>query len=308
MRIQLKTIRAVLACTLLAAAWPVFAQPQGGQRTFDSAQEAAKALLEAARNDDEAGLLSIFGTEHHEVVVTSDRVQDREARARFAKAASEYQLLRPERDGRVTLLVGSEAWPLPIPLVKSDAGWRFDTAAGAEEIVNRRIGANELGAIEVMRFYVNAQHRYAAQPRDGSNVRQFAQRLASNPGHKDGLYWDSDVARGEEASPLGPLLRDASSRERSERSEPYNGYYYRVLKAQGAAAPGGAYNYVINGRMIAGYALVAWPAEYGVTGIKSFIVNHYGDVYEKDLGPKTPQVAAAMREYNPDRTWSPVSD
>jgi hypothetical protein len=227
-------------------------------------------------------------------------VQDRETHARFARAAAEYQLLRPENDGRVTLVVGAEAWPLPIPLVKSGAGWRFDTAAGAEEIINRRVGRNELTAIEVLRFYVNAQRQYAAKPHDGTRVRQFAQNLGSSPGKQDGLYWDADAAKGDELSPLGPLIKDAAKRR---RGAPYYGYYFKILKGQGPAAPGGRYSYVINGRMVAGYALIAYPADYGSSGVKTFIVNHYGDVYEKDLGPNTARRAAAITEYNPDSTW-----
>jgi hypothetical protein len=194
---------------------------------------------------------------------------------------------------------------LPIPLVKSGAGWRFDLAAGAEEIINRRIGRNELSAIEVLRFYVDAQRQYAAKPRDGTKVRQFAQNLGSSPGKQDGLYWDADPVKGEELSPLGPLIKNAASRK---SGTPYNGYYYKILKGQGAAAPAGRYSYVINGRMLAGYALIAYPADYGISGVKTFIVNHYGDVYEKDLGANTAQRAAAINEYNPDSTWKAVAD
>jgi hypothetical protein len=281
------------------------AQPANAQRTFDTPQAAVAALVAAAKADDENVLLEILGAQHREVVVTSDKVQDREGRERFARAAGTYQLLRAENDGRITLLVGAEAWPLPIPLVKSAAGWRFDTAAGAEEIINRRIGRNELAAIEVLRFYVNAQRQYASRPRDGTKVRQFAQTLRSTPGKHDGLYWDADATKGDELSPFGPLVGDASSRK---RGAPYNGYYYKILKSQGAAAPAGRYNYVINGRMLAGYALIAYPADYGKSGVKTFIVNHYGDVYEKDLGPQTAQRAAAVSEYNPDSTWKAVAD
>jgi hypothetical protein len=281
------------------------AQPANAQRTFETPQAAATALVAAVKADDENALLDILGSQHRDVLVTSDKVQDRESRARFSRAAAEYQLLSAETDGRVTLLVGAEAWPLPIPLVKAGAGWRFDMAAGAEEIINRRIGRNELEAIKVLRFYVDAQRQYAAKPRDGTKVRQFAQTLRSTPGKHDGLYWEADAAKGEELSPFGPLVGDASSRK---RGAPYNGYYYKILKSQGAAAPAGRYSYVINGRMLAGYALIAYPADYGKSGIKSFIVNHYGDVYEKDLGPQTPQRAAAVTEYNPDSTWKILAD
>ena len=293
--------RMLLAGILGIASCVAFAQD--AQRSFESPEAAAKALVAAAAADDEAALVDIFGAKYRTTFSTADHAQDREARARFAKAAAQYQLLRPERDGRVTLLVGTDAWPLPIPLVRSGATWHFDSAAGAEEMVNRRIGANELAAIRVMTSYGQAQQLYASTARDSTGVHQFAQRLGSTPGKKDGLYWEA--APGEPASPFGPLLKDASGRQ---PGEPYYGYYYRVLKGQGAAAPGGRYSYIINGRMVAGYALLAYPAQYGVTGIKSFIVNHYGDVYEKDLGAKTGPLAAGITEYNPDKSWSRVVD
>ena len=300
-RMQVQRLTGVLlGCILYAAAWPVLAQ-----RTFDSAEAAAKALVAAAAADDEAALVDIVGAKYRDVVSTTDKAQDRENRTRFAQAAAQYQLLRPEKDGRVTLLVGPDAWPLPIPIVQTAGAWRFDTAAGAEEVINRRIGANELAAIEALNVYVGAQRQYASKPRDNTNVRQFAQRLGSTPGKKDGLYWDADASKGEELSPFGPLLKDAAGRT---RGDPYHGYYFRILKGQGAAAPGGRYSYVLNGRMVAGYAMVAYPAQYRVSGVKTFIVNHYGDVYEKDLGPKTAEIAASMSAYNPDKTWSLVAD
>jgi len=290
----------VVAATLVA-----FAQPVAAQRTFDTPEAALNALVAAAKADDENMLIDIFGTQYRDVIVTSDKVQDRERIERFARLAAEYQLLRTENDGRVTVVVGAEAWPLPIPLVKSGAGWQFDMAAGKEEIINRRIGSNELAAIEALHFYVNAQRQYAAKPRDGTKVRQFAQHLGSSPGKHDGLYWDPDASKGEELSPLGPLVKDASARR---RGAPYNGYYYKILKGQGPAAPAGRYSYVINGHMVAGYALIAYPADYGSSGIKTFIVNHYGDVYEKDLGPDTARRAAAINDYNPDSTWKIVEE
>ncbi|MCG2595469.1 DUF2950 domain-containing protein [Ramlibacter sp. XY19] len=291
--------RILIGCALCAAAWQAQAQ---AQRTFPSPEDAAKALVAAAAADDEAAMAQIFGPQYRTVVATDDKAQGRENRAKFASAAKEYQLLRKEKDGRVTLVVGTQAWPLPVPLVQSGGAWRFDTAAGVEELQARRIGENELGAIEVLQFYVGAQRQYATVPRDGSNVRAFAQRLTSTAGKKDGLYWES--AAGEEQSPIGPLVGDGDH----VAGEPYHGYHYRILKAQGPAAPGGRYSYVINGRMVAGYALMAWPARYGNTGVKTFIVNHYGQVYEKDLGPNTAQLAAGIKEYNPDKTWSPVGD
>ena len=299
----MSVMRMLSAWLVAVAAFAVL--PANAQRTFDSPEAAAQALVAAAKADDENAVVDIFGVKHRDVVVTSDKVQDREARARFARFAAEYQLLVPQSDGRITLVVGAEGWPLPIPLVKSGAGWQFDMAAGAEEIINRRIGRDELAAIGVLRAYGELQRQYASKPRDGTKVRQFAQRLGSTPGKKDGLYWDADESKGEEPSPLGPLLKDASPRQ---RGAPYDGYYYKILTGQGAAAPAGRYSYIINGRMLAGFALLAWPADYGISGIKTFIVNHYGDVYEKDLGPTTAQRAPAITEYNPDSTWKPVTD
>lgn len=299
-------VHAMIAKTMLvvslfaAAAFSAFAQQPGAQRVFDTPGAAAKALVAAAKADDETMLVKIFGAKHRNLVATVDNARDRENRARFARATAEYLLLRPEDDGRVTLVVGPEAWPFPIPVVKTKAGWRFDTEAGAEEIINRRIGMNELAAIETLRAYVDAQRQYASKPRDGSSVRQFAQRVRSTPGKKDGLYWDADPAKGEGPSPVGPLIPDAKLRQ---PGAPYNGYYFKILTQQGAAAPAGRYSYVINGRMIAGFAMIAFPADYGETGIKTFIVNHYGDVYEKDLGTETAKIGRAMTEYNPDKSW-----
>ena len=295
----------LIAAVCMFPATPASAQAPGGQRLFDSPEAAAKALVEAARANDEQALVEIFGTKYRDLVGTVDKVRDRKNRTRFAKAADEYRLLRPEDDGSVTLVVSYEAWPFPIPLVKEGPTWRFDTDAGWEELVNRRVGANELAVIETLRAYVEAQRQYAAKSRDGTNVRQFAQKIRSSPGKRDGLHWDVDPAKGEELSPIGPLIRDAKGRQ---PGDPYNGYYFKILTRQGPAAPAGRYSYVINGRMIAGFAMVAFPADYGKTGIKTFIVNHYGIVYEKDLGPKAAGIAAAMTEYNPDATWTEVRE
>ncbi|MBZ0159017.1 MAG: DUF2950 domain-containing protein [bacterium] len=281
------------------------AQTADGQRRFDLPEAAVKALIEAARTNDEQALIEIFGAKHRDLIGTVDKARDRENRTRFAESADEYRLLRPEDDGRVTLVVGYQAWPFPIPLVKEGSAWRFDTDAGWEELLNRRIGANELAVIETLRAYVEAQRQYASTPRDGTKVRQFAQKIRSSPGKHDGLYWEADPAKGEEPSPIGPLIRDASGRQ---PGDPYNGYYFKIVTRQGSAAPAGRYDYVINGRMIAGFAMVAFPADYGRTGVKTFIVNHYGVVYERDLGPNTAKIAAAMTEYNPDPSWKEVGD
>jgi hypothetical protein len=281
------------------------AQMSDGQRVFDSPEAAARALVAAARANDEKALVEIFGAKHRDLVGTVDKIRDRENRTRFAEAADAYQVLRPEDEGKVTLVVGYEARPFPIPLVKQGLTWRFDTDAGREELLNRLIGANELETIDTLRAYVDAQRQYASKPRDGTKVRQFARKIRSSPGKKDGLYWDADPAKGEELSPIGPLIRDASGRQ---PGDPYNGYYFKILTRQGSAAPAGRYDYVINGRMVAGFAMAAFPADYGKTGVKTFIVNHYGVVYERDLGPNTAKIAAAVTEYNPDPSWKEVGD
>jgi hypothetical protein len=292
----------VLAAICLLGATP--AQPQSAaQKVFDSPEAAADALIAAARTNDQAALVEIFGAKHRDLIGTVDAARDRELRARFAKMAEEYRVLYPEPNGAVSLVVGFETWSFPIPLVKEGSGWRFDTEAGFEEVINRRIGENELAAIETLHGYVDAQRQYAATPRDGTKVRQFAQKIRSAPGKRDGLYWDADPAKGEDLSPAGALITDAGTRV---PGAPYKGYYFKILTRQGVDAPAGRYNYLINGRMIAGFAMIAYPADYGKTGVMSFLVNHYGVVYQKNLGPKTGTIARGITEYNPNRTWKEV--
>lgn len=279
------------------------AQTKEARRTFDSPEAAAKVLIAAVKANDENALAEIFGAKHRRFIVSPDSAGNKKNRARFAQAAEEYLLLQREGESKVMLVVGFDAWPFPIPLMRAKDGWQFDTDAGVDELLNRRIGANELAVIEVMRRYGELQQQYASRPRDGTNVRQFARKIKSSPGKRDGLYWDADPQKGEEPSPIGPLIFDAGSRE---AGAPYHGYYFKILTGQGAAAPGGRYSYVINGRMVAGFALLAGPADYGSTGIKTMIVNHYGVVYEKDLGRNTAAVARAITEYNPDSNWHEV--
>jgi hypothetical protein len=291
-------VRARLWTTiLLALAWTQLAS---AQRAFETPEAAAQAVVEAAKANDENALIDIFGAKYRSLVATVDHAADQANREKFARAAAEHLVLRPDGDNKVTIVAGFEAWPLPIPIVREGASWHFDAAAGSEEILNRRIGRNELAAIELLRAYVQAQRQYASKPRDGSHVRAFARKVASSPGKRDGLYWPAHADRDEEMSPFGPLIQDPG---KHKASEPYNGYYFKILTRQGAAAPGGAYSYIINGRMVAGYAMVAAPARYGQTGIKTFIVNHYGDVYEADLGPDTLKKFNAMTEYNPTSKW-----
>jgi hypothetical protein len=273
------------------------------QRTFDSPEAAMAALLEALQRQDDAAVLAIFGAQYADQIFGHDRDAVRDEEAGFVAAAKQSLELRPEGEGRRIAYVGPRARRLPIPIVLSGGVWRFDTEAGIDELTNQRIGANELSTIDTVRAYVDAQNEYASKDRDGDQVLEYAQHIRSSPGQHDGLYWPTEG--GAAPSPLGPLVADAV--ETHEVGQPYNGYYYRILTRQGAHPPGGAYDYVINGNMIAGFALIAWPAQYGYSGIMTFVVNHQGKVFEKDLGPDTAKAAAAIDAYDPDTTWTEVT-
>lgn len=291
----------IVRVLVLAALAVAIAVPAQAQRRFPTPEAAADAFKAATATFDEAALRSLFGPGYDQVK-SADADQLQENVARVHAATREFLAITPGPNGKATLIVGFEAWPFPIPLVKDASGsWAFDTKAGAEELTNRRVGANELKAIETLGAYVAAQRRYASKPRGDGPLRAFAQKIRSTPGRKDGLYWEESLDRDE--SPFGPLIADARTRK---PGTPYHGYHFRILTAQGPAAPGGAYSYVINGNMVAGFAMIAYPAAYGNTGIMSFIVNHYGDVYEKDLGRETASRAAAITTYNPDSTWTQV--
>jgi hypothetical protein len=300
MTIAMKRLFPILAALALSAAGALAQTADPSQRRFATPEAAIQALKDATARADEAALRGLFGAEGDRIK-SADPLQLRENIARVNKAIGEYAHLSPSGPNHLVLMIGFEAWPFPIPLVREGGQWRFDTAAGAEEIVNRRIGANELRAIVALEAYVAAQRDYASKPRGDGPVRAFAQKIRSSPGKKDGLYWP--VKPGEEESPFGPLVPDAAQRR---PGAPYYGYYYKILTAQGPAAPGGAYSYIINRNMVAGFAMLAYPAAYGNTGIMSFIVNHYGDVYQKDLGPDTAAAAAQIRSYNPDSSWTEV--
>lgn len=296
----------ILGLALLALALPVRASA-ADEQTFASPEDAVNALVVAAKNHDTNALHAIFGPEGHDLV-SPDAVQATEAFKLFVQHLTEKTQLITNSDSNVTLEIGADGWPFPIPLVKEDGQWFFDTAAGKAEILRRRIGMDELGAIAVCNAYVEAQREYASQDRMGDGVLAYAQHLRSTPGTHDGLFWPAEP--DEELSPLGPLVAQArvegyhrSAKMMNEQQAPYHGYYFKILTCQGKHAPGGKYNYVINGRMIAGFALVAWPAEWGNTGVMTFIVNQQGKVYQKNLGPKTMKIAAALSTYNPDDTW-----
>jgi|WetSurMetagenome_2_1015567.scaffolds.fasta_scaffold15133_6 hypothetical protein len=279
------------------------------QETFASPEEAAKALVAAANAEDAKRLLAVLGSEGAPLISSGDEVADREGREKFVRMYEEKNAVVREGDGKAVLEVGNDGWPLPIPVVKEGETWRFDTRQGAEEIIDRRIGKNELSAIQVSLAYFDAQREYAAKDRDQDGLLEYAQKFVSEPGKKNGLYWEP--REGEEASPLGPFAAQArkegyTGKKSGDKPSPYHGYFYKILKAQGKNAPGGAYDYVVKGRMIGGFALVAYPASYGVSGIMTFIVNHDGGVYEKDLGKNTEAVAQAMTSFDPDETWRKI--
>jgi hypothetical protein len=272
--------------------------------TFATPEEAAQALAKAAGEKDRDAVRAIFGLATDELVA-ADPVQMANDLGKFADAFQVAHQLTKKSDTEMILDVGKDNWPFPIPLVKQGDRWYFDTDAGKDELLTRRIGRNELNTLETVRTYVDAQREYASRDRNGSEVLQYAQKFNSTPGKKDGLYWSPDLDG--EISPLGPLVAQAYEEgyrsKASGKPVPYHGYYFKILTSQGPHAPGGRYNYIINGNMIAGFALVAWPAQYGESGIMTFIVNQQGRVYQKDLGPKTGKLASAMKEYDPDSSW-----
>jgi hypothetical protein len=278
------------------------------QRTFATPEEAAEALVGAAEQFDVAVLKSILGPDGVDLVVTEDTVQDKNQAQAFAALAR--QQMRVERDTSVAALavlsVGPEDWPLPIPLIEEQGRWRFDSEAGRQEILNRRIGENELTAIDVCRGYVEAQHEYASERHDSAILHQYAQRILSTPGKHDGLAWQEPD--GTWAGPVGEGIARVIAEGYTEKIEPYHGYHYKILKGQGPNAPFGATDFRVGGVMIGGFALVAAPADHGVSGIMTFIVSHDGIVYEKDLGPETAAQFRTMELYDPDETWTAVEE
>ena len=284
--------------------------PGQGQPEFATDDDAMNAMMTAVKNLDHDEVHHILGPAWKELV-SSDKVEDGNAFKDFAKHAAEQTRLE-KKDATISIIyIGKADWPFPIPIAKApDGKWFFDTEAGKEEILARRIGANELNTIQICHEYVQAQREYASKDRDDSGVLKYAQKIISTPGKMDGLYWTADA--GQEQSPLGPLMAQAGMEGYEQAAghshEPYHGYHFCILKEQGPDAPGGQYNYVINGNMIAGFALVAFPAEYGQSGIMTFIVSHLGKVYQKDLGPQTKDIAWHMTAYNPDASWTLVKE
>jgi hypothetical protein len=277
-------------------------------KAFATPQEAAQALIQATESYDVPTLLALFGPDGQEIVNSDDPVAAKNRAMEFFALAKEKNTVAvdPKNSGRAELLVGNDDWPLPIPLVKRSGKWYFDTKAGREEILFRRIGENELSTIQVCRGFVEAQEEYALEKHDGSSVNQYAQRVISTPGKHDGLAWQNPD--GSWGGPVGEGVAKAIEQGYSDKSQPFHGYYFKVLKGQGPAAPLGTLDFVVNGFMIGGFALVAAPAQYRVTGVQTFIVSHDGIVYQKDLGPDTLNMFRAVERYNPDKTWKRTDD
>lgn len=311
-RLVLAVLAAALICLLAnpaTAAQQSSEQAGVAQRGFAKPQEAANALIKAAEAFDVPALLEIFGPDGKDLVTTQDPVQDKNNSLAFAAAAREKQSLAkdPSDKNRYILSVGYQDWPLPIPIVKRSGKWFFDSKAGHDEVLYRRIGANELNAIQVCRGFVEAQLEYASSIHDDSGIYQYAQKLISTPGKQDGLYWENA-----DGTPGGPITKSvAKAIEEGYSLSPgsaYGGYYFRLLKGQGPSAPMGELDYIIKGMMIGGFAIIAVPAEYGVTGIQTFIVSHNGVVYQKDLGPDSVNAAKQIERFDPDKTWTRTDD
>jgi hypothetical protein len=294
-------LASLLASLLMA---PLLSQAAAEQRTFATPTAALEAFTTALKANDDAALVALFGEKHKNVVVSGDAAYDSARRAEIVAALNTFHVLEDSSPDRVQLLIGAQAWPFPIPLVREGNNWRFATERGAEEILNRRIGRNERSAIAVLRAYVAAQQEYASVDRNGDGVLQYAQKLASAPGKFDGLYWAADTNRGETPSPFGPLIAESSPYLAGHKQgDPYRGYHFRILTGQGKNAPGGAYSYVINGRMVAGAAMVAYPDVHNDSGVMTFIVNSAGKIFEKNLGKNTAAIASKMTTFDPGPGW-----
>lgn len=291
-----------------AAARPANARQTVVQSTFASPEEAAKALADAMRTDDRRQVWRVLGPGASKFIRSGDPVQDDEAREAFVAAYDKSVKFDRTGDSRATLLIGPDDFPFPYPLVAANGRWRFDAKQGNEQVLDRRIGRNELSAIKVCLAYVDAQREYVTKDRDGNGALEYAQKMLSTPGKRDGLYWQTKA--GEAPSPLGPLAANARTQGYAAHGagNPYHGYYYKILTAQGKDAPGGAYDYIVNGKMIGGFGLVAWPARWGASGVMTFVCNHDGVVYERNLGKDTAAEAAKMTAYNPDATWTKSQD
>src|SRR5262245_28292043 len=297
-------LSAAIMLVLLSKGTLFAAAPQ--QKSFSSADEAVKAAVAAATKNDEKELLTIFGAQAKEILFSGDAIADKERRSQFLAAYKEKNRLATEGENTI-LIVGKQDWPFPIPIVKKGQGWVFDTEKGKQEILNRRIGENELNTIQSILAVVDAEREYAIKDRNRDGLLEYATKFVSDPGKRNGLYWETKP--GEPQSPLGPIMSQARSQGyqiKANTPVPYHGYFFRILTAQGKDAPGGAYSYFVKGKMIGGFAVAAYPAEYGNSGIMTFIVNHEGKVFQKNLGANTATLAKNMKEYNPDKTWTGV--
>jgi hypothetical protein len=301
------TRNAVVYAALSAVLWSACSSP-AKQRTYGTPEDAVKALITAAKSSNLDELVAIFGPESQELIGSSDPVTARSNRDVFVVATRERWQFEGEAADRKTLFIGNEEWPFPVPLVKEGNSWRWDTAAGKEEVLARRIGRNELATIQSCRAYVRAQRQYAQDAHDGKPAGTYAAAFTSDPGKQNGLYWPA--ARGQKRSPLGDLVAQAATEGTAlgatKEPTPFHGYYFKILTAQGAAAPGGAKSYVVNGRMSGGFALVAWPAQYDLTGVMTFLVGPDGTIHEKDLGGETAAQAGGIKQYDPDSSWEVV--
>ena len=299
-------LRGLICALVLLATAPLVMAAGVSQKSFASPEEAVSALVDAMKAGDESALRAILGPHSGKLIDSGDPVQDQQNRDRFLGAYGVVNKIELQGNAKAVLVVGKDEWPMPIPLVKSGDSWHFDAQQGKQEILNRRIGRNELAAVQVCLAVVDAEHDYVAQNLHSAGIPQYAAKLVSTPGKRDGLYWETTV--DEQQSPLGPLLATAASegykRMPSGTLTPYHGYYYKILTKQGKDAPGGAYDYLVKGKMLGGFGLIAYPARYRASGIMSFIVNQNGVVYEKDLGRNTASIAAKMTTFNPDSSWT----
>jgi hypothetical protein len=304
LRATAKAIMSCLLALLVASTIPgaaCAAQPK--QKTFETPEAAVSALIKALKASGEKDLLAIFGPGSEKLISSGDKKEDLAGRRKFIERYNEKNLLEAVDDHQMVLRVGSTDWPFPMPLVKEGKRWRFDTMQGLDELLSRRIGKNELAAIRTCLAIADAEREYATEDRDGDGMLAYAQKFVSAKGKKDGLYWKAKT--GDAPSPLGPLVAKARSEgyRKGEKPQPYNGYFFRILTEQGESAAGGAYSYLVKGKMSGGFAVEAYPARYLASGVKTFIVNQEGVVYQKDLGDDTAELAAGMKEFNPDATW-----
>ncbi|MET0676443.1 MAG: DUF2950 domain-containing protein [Bradyrhizobium sp.] len=296
--------RVAPVCAMAFLASVLLASPTPAQQSYPSPEDAAAALAAAVKTGTTSAMLKVLGYAGRDIVESGDDVADAEARARFVSDYEAKHAIRTEGNTKATLVLGTDDFPFPVPLVNQNAGWKFDPVAGRREILYRRIGRNELDAIQTSLAFVDAQNEYAGRDR-GNGAGVYAQRIVSTPGRKDGLFWRDDS----DPSPLGELAAKASAegyKTGGDQPAPYHGYYFRILRGQGADAPGGALDYVVKGKMIGGFGLIAYPAEYGNSGVMTFVVNHAGTVFEKDLGPRTESIARRVSVFDPDQTWKKV--